>query len=691
MEAVSAVVNKTSGNLQKNFTELLRDGKLADEISSIKLDRIEDEWKNFIKGKLVNTSVVSQQIFESWQRSMEYGVDPYFSLQQYLSVEDIRTQIANRKTLVSRFGDVIVELQNLAREKGWIIQLFDKNAKHVQLIGYAAYLRKESSAKYTVPIDVSETHVGTNAVNLALRENKPIQILGPQHYNYYLHNVYCSAAPVHNSQGEILGAINIYSYSKKHTIETLYLVTFLANISFIIEALEELDSYASAINDLPQGIVFLNHRGEIKCYNNRIIDMLKIDGKNSKEELLKVISALESFGKGYFENKEIYLDVHNIKKNFLVSTKKLMRPNNLLEEKIIFLEPAAKEKQKVLGNGATYTFDDIIGNNTAIKTAKDLSQKIAKASSTVLLFGESGTGKELFAQAIHNASVRKDKPFVAINCGAIPYELVESELFGYAPGAFTGALKNGKVGKLELASGGTLFLDEIESMPVPMQIKLLRAFSTNQICRVGGVEEIPINVRLISATKKDLLQEADNGNFREDLYYRISTFIIELPALHERSDDIPLLAKHFINKFAEELTMKEFSIDPEFFDALSYHHWRGNVRELYNVIERTVVLLGDAKELTLSYLPEKIIQAYQYRSLKSKLYDIKNTKPSSNNLMKISEEILIELLLDEEAGNLSKIATRMGISRPTLYNKINNSKKVREKFQRYVEASGEVK
>lgn len=312
----------------------------------------------------------------------------------------------------------------------------------------------------------------------------------------------------------------------------------------------------------------------------------------------------------------------------------------------------------------------------------------------MLVIGESGTGKELFAQAIHNSSDRANEPFVAINCGAIPPELIESELFGYVAGAFTGALKSGKTGKLELAHGGTLFFDEVESMPLTVQIKLLRALSTKKICRVGGVEEVPINIRLISACKGDLLDDADKGNFREDLYYRISTILVSLPPLRKRKGDIPLLAEHFLKLCGADLGAMELTMEKKFLNALSDYSWRGNIRELRNVIERAIVLRKESTELGLNLLPERIIKSHLYKDTKKVLepsFSASARKSEKFDLLKIAEEIAIEKVFIEENGNITKISKVLGISKPTLYSKINKSKKLhklKEKFEKDSKTDG---
>jgi len=683
---------KSSERLQTDFSELIKtSGMIINDTTLPKLNKIEGEWEKFIKGKPINTDIVPKLIYDSWQRSMEYGVDPYLNNRE-LAPEEIRQQLLDSKSLVNKFGNIILGLQRMAKKNGSVVQLFDEEARNIQVLAFSNYyLRQELGMKniYLAPHDASEANVGTTSISIAMHENKSVQVFGPEHFNKNLHGTYCSAAPIHNSKGEIIGALNIASYSyKQNKMDTLMLVTFLArlldNISFTMDTLNELGTYDLAINRtieyLPQGIVYIDNNNEIKHYNDKIVDMLGIEKANAMEELAKFVTSLQGYGvNDYIENKEISLKTSGVKKTFFISSKRLFDNDSKYEQRVILLEKAQKSNDKSQGNEATYTFNDLIGNNEAFIDAKSMAEKIAESAASVLLFGESGSGKELFAQAIHNASLRKNRPFVAINCGAIPFELVESELFGYDSGAFTGALKGGKVGKLETAYEGTLFLDEIESMPLNIQVKLLRALSTNKICRVGGVKEIPIDIRLISATKKDLLQESDDGNFREDLYYRISTFILNLPALRDRKDDIPILAKYYIDKFSDDLNLKEIKVDEEFYEVLSYYYWRGNIRELRNVIERTMILLGKETKLTKSYLPDKIIKAYNFKNLKNKISLIKSTKDDTSNLIKMSEEIIIEKLLRDENGNLSRVAERMGISRPTLNQKINGNEKLRNK------------
>ena len=315
-----------------------------------------------------------------------------------------------------------------------------------------------------------------------------------------------------------------------------------------------------------------------------------------------------------------------------------------------------------------YTFSDIIGENVYIRQLKTLGAELAQTNMPILLQGESGTGKEVTAQAIHSASNRSGAPFVPINCGAIPNELIESELFGYVDGAFTGAAKKGKMGKLEAASGGTLFLDEIDSMPLPVQSKLLRALSTQKISRLGSVEEIPIDIRIISATKVDLLQECDKGTFREDLFYRISVFPLYLPPLRERKDDIPLLVEYFVHTVFFSPN-QPYMISDQFLDCLKCYDWRGNIRELRNVVEQAMFYARKDRLLTPEHLPPHILQATEYLQAKN-TFEHEDTSKEVG-LLELCEEKVISLVLEKTGGNYTRAAKILGITRQGLHKKLN--------------------
>lgn len=299
-----------------------------------------------------------------------------------------------------------------------------------------------------------------------------------------------------------------------------------------------------------------------------------------------------------------------------------------------------------------YSIDNVLGNSPAIKEAKELAAKVAQTDTTVLLLGETGTGKEVFAQAIHEASQRRTKPFVAVNCSALGKEILESELFGHKIGAFTGAVRD-KKGLLDEANGGTIFLDEIGEMNIDLQAKLLRVLETGEFFKVGDSKPTKVNVRIIAATNRDLKRESEQGTFRLDLFYRLSVFQIRLPSLNERVEDIETLTKYFAALFAAKMNKPIPQIGPDFLSALRKHYWKGNTRELKNVIERAVILSGD--QLLTSSLPFDFVNA--------------DSAPQIFDLAE-AEKIQINKVLQYAKGNKTEAARLLNIALATLYRKL---------------------
>jgi two-component system NtrC family response regulator len=297
------------------------------------------------------------------------------------------------------------------------------------------------------------------------------------------------------------------------------------------------------------------------------------------------------------------------------------------------------------------SFEGILGKSPGMQEVFRLIQRVATTDAAVLVLGESGTGKEMAALAIHRRSRRKDGPFVAINCGAIPENLLESELFGNEKGAFTGAVAQRR-GRIEVAQGGTLFLDEIGELPAQLQVKLLRFLQEQRIERVGGRESIPVDVRVIAATNVDLKQAMSTGRFREDLYYRLAVVTLRLPALRERGEDVALLSKAFLRRFAAHFERPDLTFDPSALRAIERHTWPGNVRELENRIKRAVIM-ADTRHVTPRDLELDTTEA-----------------PAGTTLREAREQLEREMVLQalrRSGGKITTAASDLGISRPTLY------------------------
>ena len=307
--------------------------------------------------------------------------------------------------------------------------------------------------------------------------------------------------------------------------------------------------------------------------------------------------------------------------------------------------------------------ENIIGESVAIRNSKKEALIASKSTSTVLITGESGTGKELFARAIHNHSNRVDNPFIAVNCAAIPDNLLESELFGYEEGAFTGAKKGGKLGMFEVAHKGSIFLDEIGDMSLHLQSKLLRVLQEKELNKIGSKSNVSIDVRIIAATNKDLEKMVQNGTFREDLYYRLNVIPIKLPSLRERKEDIPLIIKHMVKEYSKKLDKNVIDIDSRVVDAMMEYKWPGNIRELQNIIEYSVNM-SSSSIITMNVIPQKI-----------KNTSVEELEVKSDRIIPLDELEKIEIIkalnkYKDYKKDKELTAKALGISRATLYRKI---------------------
>ena len=356
----------------------------------------------------------------------------------------------------------------------------------------------------------------------------------------------------------------------------------------------------------------------------------------------------------------------------LASAEPIVNEKEVITGNFITLRPI-KALQSLVhrysGYFASLQFSDIIGESREMQEAVDLARLSAQNASNVLLQGESGTGKEIFAQAIHNQSHRNTAPFIPLNCGAIPRELVGSELFGYEEGAFTGASKGGKPGKFELASGGTLFLDEIGDMPLEHQVVLLRVIQEKRMSRIGGLKEIPIDVRLICATHKNLLERVHNGTFRQDLYYRLNVMSITIPPLRERKEDIPQLFQHFLDKLCHDRDAR-LTVDRDLMHYLYSYPWPGNVRELQNVVERAANLAINGV-VGINQLPDEIKHNCGMAIKNIIATPCQSSRSQRQKQQKEKEKHQLLHLLDTNNGNVSRVARELGVSRKTIYNRMH--------------------
>lgn len=438
-----------------------------------------------------------------------------------------------------------------------------------------------------------------------------------------------------------------------------------------------------AVESIFDGFVAVDKNGYVTMMNQAYADFLKL---NLKEVFGKHITEVIENTRMHIVAKTGQAEDNEVQRiggrTIVVTRKPIIRDNEVIGAvgKIMFkdlkdfkalgrklqsvqteLEYYKEELRKV--HSGKYTIDSIIGSNDKIAALKHLVLKAAKGNSTVLILGESGTGKELFANSVHNASKRCKGPFIKVNCAALPENLLESELFGYDEGAFTGARKGGKPGKFELANGGTIFLDEIGDMTLAMQAKLLRVLQEREIDRVGSTKTSQIDVRVIAATNRDLESMIGQGSFRQDLYYRLNIISINIPPLRERKDDIPILSKALLKKINGQVPHWVEGVAPEAMQMLLEYDWPGNVRELENVLERAINLIDDEAYIMPEHFPPALRRLQRPKDLEDSGNDLAG-------IMHDTEKQAICKALEAACGNRSKAAKLLGIHRSGFYQKL---------------------
>lgn len=423
----------------------------------------------------------------------------------------------------------------------------------------------------------------------------------------------------------------------------------------LITYLDSVDEAISACDN--KGIVTYINKAASEILNSTKEEILGADLETliSDSILVKVVK-----NKKAYVDFEYFIDFKNKNIHLMNSAYPVYdRDKNIIGAVDVYrkIKRSIKIATDLVGYEATYKFEHFIGDSKVISEAIEISKKFANSNKNVLIIGESGTGKELFAQAIHNYSVRRKGPFVAINCASYPKELFESELFGYEEGAFTGAKKGGKTGKFELADGGTLFLDEIGEMPLHLQAKLLRIIETKSISRIGSNKKVDVNVRIIAATNRNLEDMVHNNSFREDLYYRLKVLYLHLPPLRNREEDSVLLCNYFIQKFSKDSFKNVIGLDNEAIDYIKAYEWPGNIRELENIIG-----------LSLFYCEGEYITKDNLIKAGLKIMNDINLNISYEQLKlsNITNEIILKTL-EKNNGNKKKTAEELGISRNTIY------------------------
>ena len=621
---------------------------------------LESMWERFVETGELDPRM-NPIVAKSWEKCRKHGLDPMGGLGKYADEAVFRSILAENKDLLDTALPVMQSVYEIVEQSHFLLVLTDSVGYVLETIGDMDIQKKSNDLQFLKGSLWSDLEVGSNAIGMALDYDTAIQTVGPEHYGRLHHNWTCSAAPIHGASGEVIGCLDLSGDVHSAHLHTLGLVVAAAfSIETMLIRLQSTRLMREALNGSEGSVVLLDDEFHPIWINKAAEKFLglsinELENADFREMLPDVDwGQLQQWNqKGQYITNDTRLttgkciyDCSAVITPTLDANRRTFTVNLKQQEHLI------ASVNKVSGNRANYTFSSIYAQDPQMKKVVQLAQKYAHYDGAVLIEGESGTGKELFAQAIHNESSRAKGPFVAVNCASLPRDLIESELFGYEKGAFTGALREGNPGKFELANHGTLFLDEIGEMPLEFQAKLLRAVESLRIRRLGGTQERKLDLRVIAATNRNLRHEAEQGRFRQDLYYRLNVLKLDIPPLRERPLDIGFCAKAFLERFNQKYPEQRKEMSPDYLDALQQYDWPGNVRALQNSMERTFYACNT-----------DVLTADDFRFVITGM-TVSDKKENCGQKNK-REEILAVLRSAE--GRAEVAAQKLGISRATFY------------------------
>jgi len=621
------------------------------------------------KERILDAKHLRREIEASHERSYRYNINK--EERNPAQVALTPSQLRERRLMNKDFLQVVTahidEFYDLISPDEFMIAMADAEGFILYMTGSDAIKTKFAERNCAPGFRWTERDVGTTATSLCLEIEMSVQLNDRDHYCKRAYGFTSSAAPIFNQSGTLMGVLIVSGSSRLVHPHTLIMITLAArsieNHLAILRRNREMALHIgfldSVIEAAGTGLLTLDEEMRIWKTNRRGKQILKREDLEGKP-----ISVLGNLGLNLedirknprsWSHKECHLRHRGNHVHFIYSAQPVISKEQEVLGAVLAFEEfnnIRKLADNIAGTKAYFTFENLIGSSHVFRSAVELAIRASESDSTILLQGETGTGKEIFAQAIHNASVRRNHSFVPINCGAIPGELLESELFGYVDGAFTGALKGGRPGKFELANNGTILLDEIGDMPHDMQVKLLRVLQTGEIHRIGASRALQTDARIIAATHINLANAVSQNRFRSDLFYRLNVLPIRIPPLRERgAEDIIKLATFFLTRYRDQharLTQKALKF-------LTSHDWPGNVRELENTIQRALhVCEGNVIDVVhLSIFP----------------VSGRRMEPRKGTLQNMERE-MITATLEQTSSNMAETAKLLGISRATLYRKV---------------------
>ncbi|OPA42495.1 sigma-54-dependent Fis family transcriptional regulator [Bacillus cereus] len=605
-------------------------------------------WKKFVNEGVLDSNRINQRISESWHRCKQANVNPHMNKgQKVLSSHIFREQ--KKKSEI--FLDIALpQIQNLRKtidELQMMALLIDPDGYVLSLSGNKQTLKRAKHINFIEGVKWTEAAVGTNAIGTALEIEEAIMISGTEHYSVASHSWSCAAAPIHNDDGKLIG---ILDFSCPIEFSHPYMLGMVTSIAHAIERECSIRVHQNELHlihrfldviDSDEQVVICNHRDVIVSASKSVRERVTNWSRMKLEDL--VHHGLET---------KLEIPVYS---------------NERMIGKCMYLK---ENKQMNTYSAFTFikgiTFPGVTGTSKAFQHTLEEIKLVSPTDASVYVCGETGVGKEYVARAIHENSPRKDGPFIAVNCGSLPKELMESELFGYAEGAFTGARRQGYKGKFEQANGGTLFLDEIGEVPPEMQVALLRVLQERTITPIGSSKEVPVNIRIITATHKDLLRLVEEGKFRQDLYYRLHVYPLYVPSLIERKEDIPYFIQHFCERKNWNVVFPK-----SIYNQFLQHTWPGNIRELVNVLER-IYILSQGREICEKQVAF-LIQTMTGNQQQLELQVENKTEQTLHFREKIQRDSMIEAL-QKTNGNVSLAAKLLNVPRSTFYKRMQKYK-----------------
>jgi transcriptional activator for dhaKLM operon len=548
-------------------------------------------------------------IHRSWERCaplLDPWAKPRFTALDGHALDRVLIKQAN---LLSTAYPLIDDVHQFAEGSGFAVLLTDATVCLLEVSGERSWVTSLGDRGLRAGAYWDEGRMGTNALALALLEAVPVQVVGAEHFFQIYHDLTCSAAPIHDTSGHIVGSLAMVGPQQARNSHTLTAVMAAARAisnqlqtnTYLQEANRRLAELNSVFGAISEGVISWDQNRKITHVNAQAGEILHIKpeavtGRHLEEVLQLPPTIAEAIeGGGTLPDAEASFGVNGQFINCLVNLRPILEGAQGPVGYIATLRPIERVRQlvhRLVGAQATLTLEDVQGDSTAIRQARRQARIAARGTAPVLLLGEDGVGKNPLARAIHNQSERAEYPFIAINCLALPHELMITEFLGYEGGAFSWALAEGRPSKFELADGGTLFLDEVDALSLEMQAALLQVIETGHVTRLGGVQPIPVNVRIIATSTANLEQQAAEGSFLPHLYRRFGAFVIDLPSLRNRVEDIPLLVERFLARITQRIDCAAFITD-EALEILKRYPWPGNVREMENVLERAVAASED--------------------------------------------------------------------------------------------------